>query len=186
MTDDAALSSYTEEIMSEMRVWLHDNGEIEGTDDEKWDANKGKIAKLVSGWLLSKLGGLLIEKKLSWNDAKTKITAENFGDFLALIYESKMNSAAAQIVLAEMLATGKEPEVDPRRKKPRPAILVRRPQARRRRRPKSICRPGRPIQSRQGPDRQIPGRRRHESHRRQSQSPSSGRSIKRINEIITY
>jgi aspartyl-tRNA(Asn)/glutamyl-tRNA(Gln) amidotransferase subunit B len=110
MTDDAALSSYTEEIMSEMRVWLHDNGEIEGTDDEKWDANKGKIAKLVSGWLLSKLGGLLIEKKLSWNDAKTKITAENFGDFLALIYESKMNSAAAQIVLAEMLATGKEPE----------------------------------------------------------------------------
>jgi len=110
MTDDAALADYVEEIMSEMREWLHDNGDIEGTDDEKWEANKGKIAKLVSGWLLSKLGGLLIEKKLSWTDAKTKINAENFGDFLALIYASKMNSAAAQIVLAEMLATGKEPE----------------------------------------------------------------------------
>jgi aspartyl-tRNA(Asn)/glutamyl-tRNA(Gln) amidotransferase subunit B len=110
MTDDAALASYVEEIMSEMREWLHDNGEIEGTDDEKWEANKAKIAKLVSGWLLSKLGGLLVEKKLTWSDAKSKIAAENFGDFLALIYANKMNSAAAQIVLAEMLVSGKEPE----------------------------------------------------------------------------
>lgn len=109
MTDDAELGSYVEEIMSEMREWLHANGEIEGTDDEKWEANKAKIAKLVSGWLLSKLGGLLIEKKISWAEAKEKITAENFGEFLTLIYSSKMNSAAAQIVLAEMLATGKDP-----------------------------------------------------------------------------
>jgi len=111
MTDDANLGSYVEEIMSEMREWLHDNGEIEGTSDEKWEANKTKISKLVSGWLLSKLGGLLIEQKLSWADAKQKITAENFGEFLTLIYSSKMNSAAAQIVLAEMLATGKDPEI---------------------------------------------------------------------------
>jgi aspartyl-tRNA(Asn)/glutamyl-tRNA(Gln) amidotransferase subunit B len=111
MTDSAELSSYVEEIMSEMREWLHDNGEIEGTDDEKWEANKGKISKLVSGWLLSKLGGLLVEQKLSWAESKEKITAENFGEFLTLIYSNKMNSAAAQIVLAEMLATGKDPEV---------------------------------------------------------------------------
>lgn len=109
MTDDAELASYVEEIMSEMREWLHANGDIEGTNEEKWEASKTKIAKLVSGWLLSKLGGLLVEKKLDWKTAKEKITAENFGEFLTLIYENKMNSAAAQIVLAEMLATGKDP-----------------------------------------------------------------------------
>jgi aspartyl-tRNA(Asn)/glutamyl-tRNA(Gln) amidotransferase subunit B len=109
MTDEPALSAYVEEVMSEMREWLHDNGDIEGTDDEKWEANKGKLAKLVSGWLLSKLGGLLVEKNLSWSDVPAKITAENFGEFLVLIRESKINSAGAQIVLAEMLATGKEP-----------------------------------------------------------------------------
>lgn len=110
ITDNAELASYTEEIFSEMRAWLHDNGEIEGTQDEKWEANKGKIAKLVSGWLLSKLGGILVEKGLSWADAKSKITPENFGEFLALIYGNKMNSAAAQIVLATMLETGADPE----------------------------------------------------------------------------
>jgi aspartyl-tRNA(Asn)/glutamyl-tRNA(Gln) amidotransferase subunit B len=109
MTDDSALSSYVEEVMSEMREWLHAMGEVEGTDAEKWEANKPKIAKLVSGWLLSKLGGMLVQGGVPWADVPKKMTSENFGEFLALIRDSKINSAGAQIVLAEMLATGKDP-----------------------------------------------------------------------------
>ncbi len=109
MTDEPALSSYVEEVMSEMREWLHANGDAEGTDGEKWEANKGKIAKLVSGWLLSKLGGMLVAGNIPWTEVSQKITSENFGEFLALVRESKINSAGAQIVLSEMLATGKDP-----------------------------------------------------------------------------
>ncbi len=111
MTDDPALADYVEEVMSEMREWLHAMGDIEGTDEEKWEAHKAKIAKLVSGWLLSKLGGLLIEQKIAWSEVKPKIDPENFAEFLVMIRENKINSAGAQIVLAEMLATGKDPEV---------------------------------------------------------------------------
>lgn len=111
MTDEPSLAYYVEEVMSEMREWLHANGDVEGTDDEKWEANKGKISKLVSGWLLSKLGGLLVQNDIPWSDVGNKITAENFGEFLVLIRESKINSAGAQVVLGEMLATGKDPEV---------------------------------------------------------------------------
>jgi len=110
MTDDPALSAYVEEVMSEMREWLHDNGDIEGTDDEKWEKYKGKLAKLVSGWLISKLGGLLVAQNIPWSEVAAKITPENFGEFIVLIHESKINSAGAQVVLAEMLATGAEPE----------------------------------------------------------------------------
>jgi aspartyl-tRNA(Asn)/glutamyl-tRNA(Gln) amidotransferase subunit B len=109
MTDDQALSAYVEEVMSEMREWLHDNGDVEGTDDEKWEKYKGKLAKLVSGWLISKLGGLLVAQNIPWSEVGTKITPENFGEFIVLIHENKINSAGAQVVLAEMLLTGGDP-----------------------------------------------------------------------------
>jgi aspartyl-tRNA(Asn)/glutamyl-tRNA(Gln) amidotransferase subunit B len=110
MTDETAFAAYVEEVMSEMREWLHANGDVEGTDDEKWEKYKGKLAKLVSGWLISKLGGLLIEKNIPWSEVAGKITPENFGEFIALIHQNKINSSGAQIVLADMLATGADPE----------------------------------------------------------------------------
>jgi aspartyl-tRNA(Asn)/glutamyl-tRNA(Gln) amidotransferase subunit B len=109
ITDEPALAGYVEDVMSELRGWLHDLGEVEGTDDEKWEKYKGKLSKLVSGWLLSKLGGLMSAQNLKWPELPAKITAENFGEFLTLIHGSKINSAGAQIVLAEMLATGRDP-----------------------------------------------------------------------------
>ncbi len=110
MTDDPALADYVEEAFSELRAWLMTTGDADGTEEEKWQANKGKLSKLVSGWLLSKLGGLLVDKKMSWLELKTKITPDAFAEFLTLIHEGKINSATAQVILAEMLTTGASPE----------------------------------------------------------------------------
>jgi len=109
MTDDPALAAYTEAVIAELRSWLLATDDPEGTADERWERHKGKLAKLVSGWLLSKLGGLIVERSLTWEAATRKIDAENFAEFLTLIHQSKLGSAAAQTVLAEMLETGKDP-----------------------------------------------------------------------------
>jgi aspartyl-tRNA(Asn)/glutamyl-tRNA(Gln) amidotransferase subunit B len=110
MTDDPTLADFVEDTFTELRAWLMTTNDIEGTEDEKWEAGKSKLSKLVSGWLLSKLGGLLVDKKMSWSDLITKITPDAFSEFLTLIHESKINSATAQVILAEMLATGASPE----------------------------------------------------------------------------
>ncbi len=109
MTDDPALANYTEAVVTELRAWLLSTGDLEGTADERWEANKKKIGKLVSGWLLSKLGGLIAGQKISWEQVPEKIDAENFAEFLTLVHQSKVSSAAAQTVLADMLTAGKDP-----------------------------------------------------------------------------
>ena len=102
LVDNPWLSDYTEKVLSELREWLASAGE-----KESWDAARPKFAKLVSGWLLSKLLGLLSELRA---DLKTiKITPEDFAEFLTLIHLGKINSTAAQEVLRTMLETGEDP-----------------------------------------------------------------------------
>ncbi len=104
---DPDLAAFTEQVISELQSWLDALPDMQGNSDEIWAANKDKLAKLVSGWLLSKLGGMLAEKNLGWD--QLPFDAENFAEFLTLIHTSKINSTAAQTILAEMLVTGKDP-----------------------------------------------------------------------------
>lgn len=107
LVDDGALADYAEAVISELKAWLATLPEAEGTADEIYDRHKGKLSRLVSGWLLSKLGGLLAEQGMTIADAG--IGAENFAEFITLVYGNKLSSAAAQTVLAEMLGTNKDP-----------------------------------------------------------------------------
>ncbi len=107
MVADPELAAYAEQVVSELGDWLSSLPEIDGTAAEIWTAHKEKLSKLVSGWLLSKLGGLLAEHGVGWKEIK--ITPEDFAEFLSLIWTQKVNSSAAQVILADMLATGKDP-----------------------------------------------------------------------------
>ena len=107
MCDDPALADFVEHTFSELLTWLSSIPEIEGTEEEIWQREKTKLGKLVSGWLLSKLGGLLAERSI---DVRTmKITAENFAEFITLITTSKLNGAAGLKVLNAMLDDGRSP-----------------------------------------------------------------------------
>lgn len=107
LTDDIYLADYTEQVVSELRAWLSSLPETEGTEEEIWEKNKNKMGKLVSGWLLSKLGGLMADNKISVRTLK--ITPENFAEFLSLIYTNRLGSSAAMAVLTEMLLSGADP-----------------------------------------------------------------------------
>ncbi|MFC1787708.1 Asp-tRNA(Asn)/Glu-tRNA(Gln) amidotransferase subunit GatB [Patescibacteria group bacterium] len=105
--EDLALADYTEEVFSELHAWLQALPELDGVEEEIWEKERGKFAKLVAGWLLTKLGGLMAERSI---DIRTiKITPENFAEFITLIATGKLSGQAGLTVLGEMLESGIDP-----------------------------------------------------------------------------
>ena len=96
--DDPALADFTEQTFSELFELVENPLEFEGL---------GGLARLVSGWLLSKLAGLMSERSI---DIRTiKITPENFAEFITLIATKKLNNATGLKVLNSMLDDGNDP-----------------------------------------------------------------------------
>jgi aspartyl-tRNA(Asn)/glutamyl-tRNA(Gln) amidotransferase subunit B len=102
IVDNPWLADWVERVMSELQEWLKSSGE-----KESWEAAKSKFAKLVSGWLLSKMLGLMASMSIDIRIAK--VTPEDFAEFLTLIHLGKINSTAAQEVLRLMLESGQDP-----------------------------------------------------------------------------
>jgi len=100
--DDKDLADYAEQVMSELSTLVEHS-----TKD--WDANKDVYSKLVSGWILTKLNGVMAEHKV---DIRTlKVTPDNFAELLALVHEKKVTAPNAVLILAEMLVANMEPDV---------------------------------------------------------------------------
>jgi aspartyl-tRNA(Asn)/glutamyl-tRNA(Gln) amidotransferase subunit B len=97
------LGEYFEKAMSELRQWVK---EIEMkqrvVEDEFF-----KLSRLCSNYLITDLQALL--KRASVTGEDFLITPENFAEFISLIYDGKISSKLAKIVLAEMFSTGSDP-----------------------------------------------------------------------------
>jgi len=65
------------------------------------------LIKLAVNYLITDLQGLL--KGISVNDKRFLINPENFAEFIALIYDGKISSKIAKMVLLEMFKTGADP-----------------------------------------------------------------------------
>ena len=65
------------------------------------------LIKLASNYLITDLQGLLKGASVSGEDFL--ITPENFAEFITLIYEGKISSKTAKIILEEMFKTGADP-----------------------------------------------------------------------------
>ena len=104
MIDDPAMADFVEHAMSELASWLQAKPEL---DEENALTPRRTLAKLVSGWLLNKLMGLLIERKI---DIRTmKIDPENFAEFITLIADGKLTGTKGLEVLGIMLDSGGDP-----------------------------------------------------------------------------
>lgn len=100
LVSDKHLANYAENVISELRSWIDSTG-----DD--WERQKNKLAKAVSNWLIHELFKHMREENLTIRDVK--ITPENFAEFIALVYQDKINSSAAQTILKEMYKNGGDP-----------------------------------------------------------------------------
>jgi aspartyl-tRNA(Asn)/glutamyl-tRNA(Gln) amidotransferase subunit B len=92
------LSEYFEKVVSEFEEWTE--------EEEKGEAHK-KASKLVANYLISDVQGLLAGKEFI--AANFKITAENFAEFIKMIYKGEISSKIAKIVIIDMFATGADP-----------------------------------------------------------------------------
>ena len=106
LTEEKPLADYVEKVMMELRGLTRDIDE-EGTEEEKWNANRKKLVKLFSGWFITKLFGLM--EKHAVHIRTLKITPENFAELLMLMHSNRVNSTAALQILEEMLLTGGDP-----------------------------------------------------------------------------
>ncbi len=103
ITGDSSLANYFEEIVSELLEWIKS---LEPSRKFE-EVEKKKAIKLAANWLTSKLFSLFNEKQTSISDCR--ITAENFAEFIAILFDGKINSKVGQEVLLEMFNTGADP-----------------------------------------------------------------------------
>ncbi len=92
------LSEYFEKVVSEFEAWT--------PEEEKGEAHK-KTSRLVANYLISDVQGLLVGKE--FDETEFKITAENFAEFIKMIYKNEISSKVAKMVLLEMLDAGADP-----------------------------------------------------------------------------
>ncbi len=105
--EDPALADFTEHVFSELGEWLENVPKMEDEEGNLVGKEQARLAKLVSGWLLSKLGGLLVQRSI---DVRTmKISPENFAEFITLLASNKLNNAGGLKVLDKMLDDGSDP-----------------------------------------------------------------------------
>ncbi len=104
IVDDPALADFAERALSELGAWLEAQPDIapEGVEDAR-----KKLIKIFSGWLTSKLLGLLEERK---SDIRImKLTPEDFAEFITLIADGKLTGPKGLEVLGKMLDDGSDP-----------------------------------------------------------------------------
>lgn len=105
--DDPRLADFTEAVFSELAGWIESLPELESQQEEWLTKERARLARLVSGWLISKLLGLLHAKGLTFETQP--ITAENFAEFITLLASRRLSTSNGLTVLERMLATGKDP-----------------------------------------------------------------------------
>lgn len=93
------LSEYFEQVVSEFKEWM-ESGSRGGLDQKK-------LAQISANYLLSDLVGLMGNKSVE--DEDFLITAENFAEFIYLIYTKEITSKIAKTVLKEMFEKGGDP-----------------------------------------------------------------------------
>ncbi len=101
---DPELANFFENTVSELIGWIESSEDMKLSEAE---SKSNELAQLCSNWILSELMKYLNRDGVSAN--KIKITPENMGEFINLVRRREVNSSAAQQVLKEMYATGKDP-----------------------------------------------------------------------------
>jgi len=100
LIEDKEYASFFEQSASELDEWLC-------SMDSCDDAFKAKTYRLLAGWIINKLGGLLASRSKSIEN--TRVTPAHIAQLVALISEGKINSTTAQKVLEAMDESGVSP-----------------------------------------------------------------------------
>ena len=102
--DNNALANFVEEVMSELTTWIQDHT---GDSEEAALQARTKLSKLASGWIGSKLLGVLNDQGLTLQTMK--VSAENLAELITMIAAGRLNSTNAVQLLTHMVTSGGDP-----------------------------------------------------------------------------
>lgn len=105
--DDKELADYAEKVMSEAQEWVRSSAESDG--DAHWEKCRADFSKLAAGWILTKLNGVMTERKIDIRTLKT--TPEDFAELLALLHKKEVTGTNALLILTEMVESGADPSI---------------------------------------------------------------------------
>ncbi|MBU1178259.1 Asp-tRNA(Asn)/Glu-tRNA(Gln) amidotransferase subunit GatB [Patescibacteria group bacterium] len=103
LVSERTVGEFFEQVISEAREWIKS---FEGKD-EVLTSEAQKVIKQTYNWITSPLFKLLNKEGITLDECK--ITPENFAELMAMIEQGKVNSSAAEKVLAVMFAKGSDP-----------------------------------------------------------------------------
>ncbi|MFH0830602.1 MAG: Asp-tRNA(Asn)/Glu-tRNA(Gln) amidotransferase subunit GatB [Parcubacteria group bacterium] len=98
---EADLANYFEQVAGELEAWA------ESTGSKLTKKDRLKLWQNAANWILVELTKHL--NKAQMQIGEVHITPENFAEFLLIVQQGKINSSAAQIVLADMFLNGSDP-----------------------------------------------------------------------------
>jgi len=99
LTADKKISFYAENSISELKEWLLGLPDAEKDD---WKKHKTKLNKMLSNWMINKLLPAVRTDDFI-------ISAENFAEFITLLFSGKMNKQTAENIFTLMLKKGSDP-----------------------------------------------------------------------------
>jgi aspartyl-tRNA(Asn)/glutamyl-tRNA(Gln) amidotransferase subunit B len=108
IVNDVYLDDYTEDVISELRIWMSDCGKFEGEREVIWQEHGIVVTKLAVNWMINKFNALLVKNNKTWKEAFI-VTPENFAEFVVMIYTNQVSKSNALKLLEIMLETGGDP-----------------------------------------------------------------------------
>ncbi|MEX0598894.1 MAG: Asp-tRNA(Asn)/Glu-tRNA(Gln) amidotransferase subunit GatB [Candidatus Paceibacterota bacterium] len=101
LVKNKALADYFEQVISELEAWIK-------TDNKRLaESEHSKLIKLSANYLLTELIKHYSEKGFRFKDSP--ITAENYAEFVKIVFSGEVSSTGAQTLLSKMLETGSDP-----------------------------------------------------------------------------
>ncbi len=100
LVNDKALSEYFEAVISELKAWVK-------ADGRTWEAERPQLLTACANWIINRFTKLLADRKELVQ--QSKITPENFAEFVKIAVTGRVNNRAAQKILETMAATGGDP-----------------------------------------------------------------------------
>jgi len=97
------LGNYFERAMSELEEWTN----VEESDNKNSESESNLLARLCANYLTTDVQGML--KGGVFCEDAFRATAENFAEFIKLIYKKEISSKIAKQVLCEMAKSGGDP-----------------------------------------------------------------------------
>lgn len=105
LTLDVDVANFFDAVCSEICGW--EEAKSSRVNPEEAAKRELKAIKLAANYITTELTRMAAKNGLAFRDIK--ITAENFAELMSIIERKEINSSSAQVVLAEMFATGGDP-----------------------------------------------------------------------------